>query len=134
MATQQSQAASSAASASDQGPIGFVFSMFFGAVFTTLFSWVLSIGIELAGMHFFWQERGVLHSRDLVMEELGYISAAPHSVIVSNTRTVHVPLADSPQWRGEENTQLVKSAPVSGTRGMPSTVRVPAGEVTSKRS
>ena len=85
MATQQSQAASSAASASDQGPIGFVFSMLFGAVFTTLFSWVLSIGIELAGMHFFWQERGVLHSRDLVMEELSYISAAPHSVIVSNT-------------------------------------------------
>ena len=85
MATQQRQAASTAASASDQGPVGFVFAMASGAVFTTLFSWVLSIGIELVGMHFLWQERGVLHSRDLVMEDLGYISAAPHSVIVADT-------------------------------------------------
>ena len=85
MATQQRQAASTAASASDQGPVGFMFAMASGAVFTTLFSWVLSIGIELVGMHFLWQERGVLHSRDLVMEDLGYISAAPHSVIVADT-------------------------------------------------
>lgn len=85
MATQQRQAASTAASASDQGPVGFVFAMISGAVFTTLFSWVLSIGIELVGMHFLWQERGVLHCRDLVMEDLGYISAAPHSVIVADT-------------------------------------------------
>lgn len=85
MSTPQRQATTSAASASDQGPVGFIFAMVLGALFTTVFSWLLSIGIELAGMQFLWKERGVLHSRDLVMEDLGYIADAPHSLIVPDT-------------------------------------------------
>ena len=85
MATQPRAAPTSTPSTSDQGPVGFIFAMAFGALFTILFSWMLSIGIELAGMNFFWKERGVLHSRDLVFEDLGYIEAAPHSVIVPDT-------------------------------------------------
>jgi hypothetical protein len=75
----------SPASRRDPGPVGFVFGMSFGAVVTVFFSWALSIAIEFAGMQFLWQERGVLHSRDLVIEDLGYIEAAPHSVIVEDT-------------------------------------------------
>jgi hypothetical protein len=75
----------SPASRRDPGPVGFIFGMSFGAVVTVFFSWALSIAIEFAGMQFLWQERGVLHSRDLVIEDLGYIEAAPHSVIVEDT-------------------------------------------------
>lgn len=85
MSTPQRQAAATAASASDQGPVGFVVAMVFGAVFTTLFSWLLSIVIEMVGAHTLWKERGVLHSRDLVVEDLGYIADAPHSLIVPDT-------------------------------------------------
>jgi integrating conjugative element membrane protein (TIGR03747 family) len=84
MATAQRQATATAASASDQGPIGFAFALIFGALFTTLFSWMLSICIELVGMQFFWKDRD-FHCRDLVIEDLGYIAAAPHSVIVTDT-------------------------------------------------
>jgi integrating conjugative element membrane protein (TIGR03747 family) len=85
MSAQQSQVSPSVKAPSDQGPVGFAFAMVFGALFTTLFSWCLAIGIELVGMHYFWKERGLLHSRDLVMEDLGYIADAPHSVIVPDT-------------------------------------------------
>jgi integrating conjugative element membrane protein (TIGR03747 family) len=69
----------------DRGPVGMVFALLIGAVFTTLFSWMLSIVIELVGMQTVWKDRGVLHSRDMVVEDLGYIAAAPHSILVDDT-------------------------------------------------
>lgn len=85
MATQPAAQPSHTASAQEQGPVGFVMAMAFGAFFTTLFSWMLSITIEMVGSQYLWKERGVFHSRDLVVEDLGYIEAAPHSVIVADT-------------------------------------------------
>jgi integrating conjugative element membrane protein (TIGR03747 family) len=82
---QTRQASAHAASASDRGPLGFLFAAAITALVTTVVSWCLSIGIEMVGMNYFWQERGVLHARDLVTEDLGYIAAAPHSVIVEDT-------------------------------------------------
>lgn len=85
MATAARPAAAPAASPSDQGPIGFIFAMTIGAFFTILFSWFLSICIETVGSYTFWKDRGVFHSRSLVIEDLGYIAAAPHSLLVSDT-------------------------------------------------
>lgn len=81
----QRQATVAAAPSTDQGPVGFVLAIVVGGVFTTLFSWTVSIAIEMVGMHYFWPDRGMLHSRDLVMEDLGYIAEAPHSLIVADT-------------------------------------------------
>ena len=85
MATAARPAAAPAAAPSDQGPIGFVVAMTIGAFFTVLFSWFLSICIETVGSYTLWKDRGVLHSRSLVIEDLGYIAAAPRSLLVPDT-------------------------------------------------
>ena len=85
MATAARPAAAPVASPSDQGPIGFVFAMAIGALFTILFSWFLSICIETVGSYTFWKDHGAFHARTLVIEDLGYIAAAPHSLLVPDT-------------------------------------------------
>jgi len=69
----------------DEGPLGALIKVTLGAVVTILGSWMFSIVIELVGMHYFWPERGLGHARDLVIEDLGYIADAPHSVFVPET-------------------------------------------------
>jgi integrating conjugative element membrane protein (TIGR03747 family) len=85
MATAARPAAAPVASPSDQGPIGFVFAMAIGTAVTILFSWFLSICIETVGSYTFWKDHGAFHSRTLVIEDLGYIAAAPHSLLVPDT-------------------------------------------------
>ena len=102
MSAQQARASSTAASASDQGPVGFVISMIFGAIFTILFSWTVAIVIEMVGTQTFWKDRGVLHSRDMVIEDLGYIAAAPHSLFVSDTVSFAQTLITAVEWPFEK--------------------------------
>src|SRR5437867_1609238 len=78
-------APSHSAAVAGHGPLGVAVSLVFGMVLTTAFSWFLSIVIELVGMHTFWKDKGVLHARDLVLEDLQYIAEAPHSLIVADT-------------------------------------------------
>jgi integrating conjugative element membrane protein (TIGR03747 family) len=79
------QAASHSAAVSGHGPLGVAVALAFGLVLTTAFSWFLSIVIELVGMHTLWKDKGVLHARQLVQENLQYIAEAPHSLIVADT-------------------------------------------------
>jgi integrating conjugative element membrane protein (TIGR03747 family) len=79
------QAPSHAAAVSGHGPIGMAVALAFGLVLTTAFSWFLSIVIELVGMHTLWKDKGVLHARQLVQEDLRYIAEAPHSLVVADT-------------------------------------------------
>lgn len=83
--TARAQAPSHSAAVAGHGPLGAVVAVAFGIVMTTAFSWFLSIVIELVGMHTLWKDRGVLHARDLVREDLQYIAEAPHSLIVADT-------------------------------------------------
>jgi integrating conjugative element membrane protein (TIGR03747 family) len=79
------QAPSHAAAVSGHGPLGMAVALAFGLVLTTAFSWFLSIIIELVGMHTLWKDKGVLHARQLVQEDLRYIAEAPHSLVVADT-------------------------------------------------
>ena len=81
----RSQAPSHAAAVSGHGPLGMAVALAFGLVLTTAFSWFLSILIELVGMHTLWKDKGVLHARQLVQEDLRYIAEAPHSLVVADT-------------------------------------------------
>lgn len=85
MSTMPRPASVSPKAPSDRGPVGFVLVAALTAVFTVFFSWLFSIAVEIGGMHSLWPDRGVLHSRDLVIEDLGYIAAAPHSLLVDDT-------------------------------------------------
>jgi integrating conjugative element membrane protein (TIGR03747 family) len=79
------QAPSHAAAVSGHGPLGMAVALAFGLVLTTAFSWFLSILIELVGMHTLWKDKGVLHARQLIQEDLRYIAEAPHSLVVADT-------------------------------------------------
>ena len=79
------QATSHSAAVSGHGPLGMAVALAFGLVLTTAFSWFLSILIELVGMHTLWKDKGVLHARQLVQEDLRYIAEAPHSLVVADT-------------------------------------------------
>lgn len=83
--TARLQAPSHSAAVAGHGPLGIAVSLAFGLVLTTAFSWFLSIVIELVGMHTLWKDKGALHARDLVQEDLRYIAEAPHSLIVADT-------------------------------------------------
>jgi len=57
----------------------------FGLIGATLFSWALGVVIELVGIQVLWPEQGEEHSRAMVLEDLGYIAAAPRSLLVADT-------------------------------------------------
>lgn len=76
---------SHSAAVSGHGPLGMAVALAFGLVLTTAFSWFLSIVIELVGMHTLWKDKGILHARQLVQEDLQYIAEAPHSLVVADT-------------------------------------------------
>jgi integrating conjugative element membrane protein (TIGR03747 family) len=93
MTTQSSPVQSSSAKATSAGPVGFVLALTVGGVVTTCFSWVLSIVIEMVGLQTVWKAEGINHSRDVVIEGLGYIAAAPRSVLVEDTVAFSTKLA-----------------------------------------
>ncbi len=68
-----------------QGPFDLLLGLGFGLVGVTIFSWVVGVAIELVGIQVLWPEQGEEHSRSLVVEDLGYIAAAPRSVLVADT-------------------------------------------------
>lgn len=68
-----------------QGPFDLLLGLGFGLVGVTLFSWIVGVAIELVGIQVLWPELGEEHSRALVIEDLGYIAAAPRSLLVADT-------------------------------------------------
>jgi len=67
------------------GPTGFVLEIGIGLIFLTIFSWGMGVLIEIVGTYTVWADQGEHHSRQLVIEDLGYIAAAPRSVLVRDT-------------------------------------------------
>jgi len=68
-----------------RGPVTLILATVLGLFFATLVSWMFGVLIELSGIYYFWPEEGIDHSRRLVQEDMGYISAAPRSVLVDDT-------------------------------------------------
>jgi integrating conjugative element membrane protein (TIGR03747 family) len=67
------------------GPLDLLLGLGFGLVGVTIFSWGIGIAIELVGIQLLWPEQGEEHSRAMVVEDLGYIAAAPRSLLVADT-------------------------------------------------
>jgi integrating conjugative element membrane protein (TIGR03747 family) len=72
------------ARARTRGPVELAFEVCIGLFFIALFSWFVGLMIEIAGTYVVWKE-GIAHARRLVEQDLGYIAAAPRSLLVGDT-------------------------------------------------
>lgn len=77
-----------------RGPVELVFEAAITLVFMSLFAWFVGLSIEIAGHYSFWKGRGVEHARHLVEQDIGYIAAAPRSLLVGDTRGFATRLAN----------------------------------------
>ena len=69
-----------------RGPVEMVFEAAITLIFMTLFAWFIGLTIEVTGNYTFWKGKGVEHARHLVEQDIGYIAAAPRSLIIDDTR------------------------------------------------
>ncbi|MEE8617101.1 MAG: TIGR03747 family integrating conjugative element membrane protein [Roseateles sp.] len=70
---------------SERGPVVLVMELVFGLLFITMASWGIGVLIEIIGCYTLWEDQGEHHIQSLVKEDLGYISAAPRSVLIDDT-------------------------------------------------
>ena len=69
-----------------RGPVELTLEVAFGLIFVSLFAWFIGVMIELAGHYVLWKEEGALaHSQRIVAQDMGYIAAAPRSLLIDDT-------------------------------------------------
>ena len=69
-----------------RGPIELTLEVTLGLVFVSLFGWFVGLLIEVAGSYTLWKDEGAIqHSRRIVAQDLGYIAAAPRSLLIDDT-------------------------------------------------
>lgn len=69
-----------------RGPVELILEVMFGLLFVALFAWFVGLVIEVGGSFTIWKQQGpVEHSRRLVDQDLGYIAAAPRSLLIDDT-------------------------------------------------
>lgn len=68
-----------------RGPVELGMEVAFGLLFVTLFAWFIGVLIEIVGSYTLWQEKGELHSQEIVAQDLAYIAMAPRSLLVRDT-------------------------------------------------
>lgn len=68
-----------------RGPVQLTLEVAFGLVFIALFAWAVGLMIEIAGSYTIWKHEGAGHARRIVRQDLGYIAAAPRSLLVDDT-------------------------------------------------
>ena len=69
-----------------RGPVELILEVSFGLLFVALFAWFVGLVIEVGGSFTIWKQQGpVEHSRRLVDQDLGYIAAAPRSLLIDDT-------------------------------------------------
>lgn len=67
------------------GPLTWLLSLTFGAAISIIGSLAIGTVIEWVGMHLWWKDRGVQHSRDMVVEDLGYLAEYRRSLLTGDT-------------------------------------------------
>lgn len=67
------------------GLLTWLLGIVFGAAISIVGSLAVGTMIEWAGMHAWWQDQGVRHSRDMVSEDLGYLSEYRRSLLTEDT-------------------------------------------------
>lgn len=114
-----------------RGPVVLLLELAFGLFFVTLFAWFIGIVIEVIGGYTIWKDEGVGHARRIVEQDLGYIAAAPRSLLVGDTvafservlKMVEKPYAllGAAGWyqrfNGSQTTDA--TAPAKATKGSP---------------
>ena len=68
-----------------RGPVEAGLEVGLGLVFVTLFAWFIGLCVEVVGSYTIWKNEGVGHAQHLVRQDLGYIAAAPRSLLVDDT-------------------------------------------------
>lgn len=68
-----------------KGPIGLLFSLFFGLIVTVIGSWIFATMIEIVGMYTFWEGQGAEHAKSGLAEDYRYIQGFPKSLLVRDT-------------------------------------------------
>ena len=69
-----------------RGPVELILEVMFGLLFVVLFAWFVGLVIDVGGSFTIWKQQGpVEHSRRLVDQDLGYIAAAPRSLLIDDT-------------------------------------------------
>ena len=68
-----------------RGPVLLAFELFMGLVMVSISATIVGVFIEMAGMYTFWKGQGTQHARAMVEQDLGYISAAPKSLLIQDT-------------------------------------------------
>lgn len=100
-----------------KGPVELLFTAVSGLVFVTLFAWFVGCFIEVVGSFTLWRGQGFGHSQQIVQQDLGYIAAAPRSLLVGDTvamsqrilRTVQTPYEKLGVLRWYERTRQPKA-------------------------
>jgi integrating conjugative element membrane protein (TIGR03747 family) len=67
------------------GPLTWLLSLAFGAAISIVGSLAIGTVIEWVGMHVWWKDQGVQHSRDMVAEDLGYLAEYRRSLLTDDT-------------------------------------------------
>jgi integrating conjugative element membrane protein (TIGR03747 family) len=76
------------------GLFGWSLNITAGIIASFVLSVVIGCMIEWVGMHYWWQQEGVDHSRKLVAEDLGYLKEYPRSLLTHDT------VAFASSWAG----------------------------------
>ena len=77
------------------GPLTWLLSLAFGAVVSIIGSLAIGTVIEWVGMHMWWKDQGVQHSRDMVAEDLGYLAEYRRSLLTHDTVAFAASWADA---------------------------------------
>lgn len=67
------------------GPFVWVLGVVSGLIVSVIVSVILGVFIEWVGMHWWWKNEGVNHSKNMVVEDLNYLAEYPRSLITDNS-------------------------------------------------
>ncbi|WP_313569340.1 TIGR03747 family integrating conjugative element membrane protein [Comamonas terrigena] len=84
------------------GPVELAFRVVTGLVGVSLVSWMVGICIEIGGSFVFWKGQGIRHAQSVVHQDLGYIAAAPRSLLVPDTVGFSLKVAQYVRWPYEK--------------------------------
>lgn len=106
------------------GPVELTVKVCFGLVSAAISAWIVGVLIEIGGTYTIWKNQGAGHARSLVEEDLGYIAAAPRSILVGQTVPLSRQIVHWVQWPYERFGILkwhAKAHPASLPNGGPAT-------------
>ena len=66
-------------------PVTWLLSLVFGAAISIIGSLAIGTVVEWVGMHVWWKDQGVQHSRDMVAEDLAYLAEYRRSLLTEDT-------------------------------------------------